>query len=139
MVPSTSGWPAWPIRISVPAAGHVALALGVDLGDQRAGRVEHRQAARLRFVDHRLGDAVGAEHRHRAVGNFIQLLDEDGALALELLDHMAVVDDLVADIDGRAEFLERPLDDLDRPDDAGAEAARLSHKNPHPDQFLPSA
>ena len=58
-------------------------------------------------------------------------------LRFERLDHMAIVDDLVADIDRRAEFLERPLDDVDRPHDAGAETSGLSHKNPHPDQFLP--
>jgi len=81
---------------------------------------------------------VGAENRHGAVGNFIQRLDKDRAHALELLDHMTVVHDLVADIDRGAEFLERATDDLDRPYDARAETPRLSHKNPHPDQFLPS-
>ena len=30
-----------------PARVDVSLALGVDLGHQRAGRVQHRQAARL--------------------------------------------------------------------------------------------
>ena len=121
------------------AARHVSLALDVDLGDQRARGIEDRQAARLRLVDDRLGDAMGAENRHGAVGNFIQRLDEDRAHALELLDHMAVVDDLVADIDRRAELLEGPLDDLDCPDHPRAEPPRLSHKNAHPDQFLPSA
>ena len=43
---------------------------------------------------------------------------------LQAVDHMAVVDDLVAHIDRRAVLLDRPLDDLDRPVDAGAEAAR---------------
>ncbi len=80
---------------------------------------------------------MGAEDRHGAVGNLIQLLDKDRAHALELLDHMAIVHDFVADIDRGAEFLESPLDDLDRPHDAGAETSGLSHKNPHPDQFLP--
>ncbi len=46
-------------------------------------------------------------------------------LARKRLDHMPVVHDLVPHIDRGAEFLERPLDDLDRPLDAGAEAARL--------------
>ena len=36
---------------------------------------------------------------------------------------MAIVDDLVAHVDGRAELLQRQLDDLDRPVDAGAKAA----------------
>src|SRR5258707_5977903 len=52
---------------------------------------------------------------------------------------MTVVHDFMADIDRGAEFLERPLDDLDRPDHPRTEPPRLSHKNPHPDQFLPSA
>ena len=36
---------------------------------------------------------------------------------------MAIVDDLVAHIHRRAELLQRQLDDLDRPVDAGAETA----------------
>ena len=73
----------------------------------------------------RLGDAVRREdHRLAGVGNFVELLDEHRALRLQALDDVAVVDDLVADIDRRPEFLERQLDDLDRPVDAGAEAAR---------------
>ena len=40
------------------------------------------------------------------------------------VDDEAVVDDLVAHIDRRAEPLERQLDDLDRAIDAGAKAAR---------------
>ena len=42
---------------------------------------------------------------------------------------MEVVDDLLADVDGRAVQLERPLDGLDRPLDAGAVAARRSEKH----------
>ena len=38
----------------------------------------------------------------RVVRHLVELLDEDRALALELLDHGAVVHDLVADIDRRA-------------------------------------
>jgi hypothetical protein len=35
------------------------------------------------------------------------------------------VDDLFADVDWRAESLERDADDINRPDHAGTEAARL--------------
>ena len=115
------------------AARDVPLALDVHLGNQRAGRVEHRQAARLGLIDDRLCDAMGTENRHRAVRDFVQLLDEHRALALERLDHMTVVDDLVTHVDRRAELLERPIDDVDCPHDAGAKAARLSQKYPHPD------
>jgi hypothetical protein len=67
---------------------------------------------------------MGGEH-HRAVGRAVgELLHEDRALGLEAVDHEAVVDDLVADVDRGAPLLQRHLDDLDRPVDAGAEAAR---------------
>ena len=47
MVPSTSGWPAWPISAtSKPFA--VSLTFFVNLGDQRAGRVDHAQSALAR-------------------------------------------------------------------------------------------
>ncbi len=39
-------------------------------------------------------------------------------------DHESVVNDLVAYVDGRPVFLERKLDDLDGPVDAGTKAAR---------------
>jgi hypothetical protein len=43
---------------------------------------------------------------------------------------MPVVDDLVADIDRRAEARKRAFDDLDGADDTGAEAARLGEDYP---------
>jgi hypothetical protein len=63
------------------------------------------------------------DHRH-AVGHLVQFLDEDRALGLQRVDHELVVDDLVPDIDRRAIFLDRQLDDADRAVDARAEAAR---------------
>ena len=77
-----------------------------------------------------LGDAVrGEDHRLVGLRDFVELLDEDGALRLQAVDDVAVVDDLVADIDRRAEFLERQLDDLDGAVDAGAEAARRAEQD----------
>ena len=58
------------------------------------------------------------------VGNLVELVDEHRAEPAQAVDDEAVVDDLVAHIDRRAEPLERELDDLDRAVDAGAEAAR---------------
>jgi hypothetical protein len=108
-----------------PAFRHIALALVVDLGDQRAGGVEHRQAARRGFLLHTARHAVGAEDSDRKRRHLGEILDEDGALVLQAFDHVLVVDDLVADIDRRAIFLERALDDLDRPHHARAKASRL--------------
>jgi len=69
---------------------------------------------------------VGAEDERRARRNVGEVLDEDRAFALEIVDDVGVVDDLVADVDRRAELVERALDDLDRAIDARAEAARLT-------------
>ena len=64
------------------------------------------------------------EDHRPVVGHFVELVDEDRAEIAQPLDHEAIMDDLVADIDRRAESLERELDDLDRAIDAGAETAR---------------
>jgi len=52
-------------------------------------------------------DSVGREDDGRAFGNLVHLVDEDCAHRLEVADDMDVVDDLLADIDGRAVQLER--------------------------------
>jgi hypothetical protein len=70
-------------------------------------------------------DAVGGEHRDRAFGDrVVELLDEHRAALAQLLDHVLVVDDLLADVDRRAVQLEGALDALDGAIDAGAVAAR---------------
>ena len=55
------------------------LGLAVDLGDQRAGRVDEGQAAVLRGGRHRLGHAVGREDHRPVVRDFVQLVDENRA------------------------------------------------------------
>ncbi len=55
-----------------------------------------------------------------------QFLDENRAKRLKPFDDVAVVDDLVADIDRRAIFLERQDNDLDGAIDAGTETSRLA-------------
>ena len=65
----------------------------------------------------------------RARGRLLELLDEHDALGLELLDDEPVVDDLVPDIHRWSVELERPLHNVDRPHDAGAEAARRAEDN----------
>ena len=69
-----------------------------------------------------------AEDHRRAVGHLVEFLHEHRAACLELVDHEPVVDDLVAHIDRRAEPLERALDDLDRPVDTSAKAARRGNQ-----------
>src|SRR5690606_38117492 len=54
----------------------------------------------------------------------VELVDEHGPALAQLLDHVLVVDDLLADVDGRSVELERPLHRLDRAIDAGAVTPR---------------
>src|SRR5260370_27713891 len=80
-----------------------------------------------------------AENRHRAGGHLVQFLDEAGALGLERFDDIAIMHDLVADIDRRAILLQRALDDLDGADDPGAKPARLGKNDLHSLHPYPSS
>ena len=71
---------------------------------------------------------MGREDDRLALGHLGLLVDEDRAALLELADDMQVVDDLLPHVDRRAVQLERPLDRLDRPFDAGAVAAGRGEK-----------
>ena len=60
-----------------------------------------------------------------AVGDFIFAVDKDGALAAQLIHNEAVMNNFLADVDWRAEGFEGDANNIDRPDYAGAEAARF--------------
>src|SRR6202035_4687513 len=125
-VPTTSGWWECPIRrISRPrlkwiAASRWAL---VTSGQGAAGekKFRGRESAGRDF-----GPPVGRKHHWRVgiVGDFGQFLDENRALGLEAVHDIAVVDDLVADIDRGAVDGQRPFHGVDRPHHAGAKAPR---------------
>ena len=112
------------------AVGGEAARRDVDLGHQRAGGVDRAQAARGGVLVHRRGDAVGGEDDHLALRHLGLLLDEDRAALGQLLDHVLVVDDLLAHVDGGAVELERALDRLHGAVDAGAVAARGGEQDP---------
>ena len=112
------------------AALEMNRSLAVHLGDQRAGRVQREEIAGAGVGRNRFGNPMGREHDRGVgiVGNFGEFLDEDRALGLQTVDHVAVMHDLVADIDGGAIDGERPFDGIDGPHDPGAEATgRTKH------------
>ena len=78
-----------------------------------------------------VGDPVRTENGDRPGGHFRQVLDETRALRAQGLDDMAVVHDFMPDIDRRAKLCQRLLDDVDGPDYAGAEPARLRKHHMH--------
>src|SRR5229473_2595288 len=109
----------------------IALALAVHLGDERAGGIDHRQRAALGGLLDGARNAMGAEDGDAAGWDLVEFIDEMRALGAQPLDHVAVVDDLMAHIDRRTIFLERLFDDLDGPLDAGAEPSGLGQDDPH--------
>ena len=78
-----------------------------------------------------------AEDGQRAGRDLAQVLDEARAFGLQRVHHVTIMDNLVAHIDRLAIFFERPFDDVDRPDDAGAKPPRLGKKDLHPLTFSP--
>src|SRR4029079_19144299 len=69
----------------------------------------------------------------------VEAVDELHAASGEVVDHVAVVDDLVEDVYGGAVDLERALDDLDCAVDAGAEAAGVGEADVHQGLALSNA
>jgi hypothetical protein len=71
---------------------------------------------------------VSAVNDALAFRDFIDRIDENCAFALEFLDDETVVDNFLADVDRRAEGFKSDADDVDRPDNSGAESAGLKQK-----------
>jgi hypothetical protein len=115
----------------VTAALAMDLRLAVNLGDQRAGGVDREETACGGARGHGFGHPVGGkDHRRAGVRDLVKLAHENRALSPEALDHVLVVNDLVTHINRRTMHRERPLDSVDRPHHAGAEAARRAEQDP---------
>ena len=65
----------------------------------------------------------GTIPNHEYAENLGQVLDEDRALGPQAFDDVAIVHDLMADVDRRAIERQRPLDRVDGANHPGAEAA----------------
>ena len=106
------------------AAPKMNFGLAMHFGDERAGRIDRDQVAAAGVDRHRSRHPMGGENdRDAGVRYFVEFLDEDGALLAQAIHHIAVMDDLMADIDGLAIDGERLLDGVDRPHHAGTKAA----------------
>ena len=67
-----------------------------------------------------------------APGDLVEVFYKDDAAILEAGDHVAVVDDLVKDVDRLAgENVQDLIDHVDRHAHAGAEAAWIGQQDPH--------
>ena len=115
-----------------PAAQRGLLArLQVHLGHQRAGGVDDLQLPILRLPHHRVGHAVGREHRHRTGRHVVQAVNEHRAAAAQVGHHVAVVHDLVEHVHRGAMQLQGTFNDVHRPHHTGTEAAGLCQQHLH--------
>jgi hypothetical protein len=102
------------------SVGTEAARLRVNLVDERTGRVDDVQPAALGLCAHFRRYSVCGEDHGGTVGHLFELVDAHCASSLQLVDHMAVVDDLLAHVDGCSIAVKRTLDHLNGPLDAGA-------------------
>ena len=102
----------------------MALGFVVHLGHQGAGGIDRNHPAGLGGGGHGFRHAMRGKDHRAVIGAVVQFLDKDRPFGAQVLDHIAVVDDLMPHIDRGAPFLDRHLDDLDRPVHPGAETAR---------------
>ena len=104
--------------------GVLGARLDVHFGNQRTNGVDAKQVACLGCRGDALGDPMcRKDHRCGRFRDLVELLHKNGAFRLEIINHVAIVDDLVSHIDRRSELLQRQFDDPDGAIDAGAKAA----------------
>ena len=72
-----------------------------------------------------------AENRHRTRRDLIDVLDEAHTLGLQGLHDVAIVDDLVTNVDRRAELFQGAFDNLDGTHHSRAKAARFCKEHLH--------
>src|SRR6202011_3991409 len=92
--------------------GREAHRLAMNLRHERAGGVDRAKATLLGAGTDARSDAVGGEYADSALGHLGLLVNEDRSPLAQPGDHVLVVDDLLADVDGRAVDLERSFDGL---------------------------
>src|SRR6202522_92137 len=97
----------------------------VYLGDQRAGSVDDAQSALDAVLAHLRGNSVSAVDDSLAIRDLFFAVDENGALALQLLHNKAVMDNLFAHVDGRAESFKGDANHVDGANHASAESPGL--------------
>ena len=89
--------------------------LHMHLGHQRARGIKNSEAALNGFVLNGAAHPVRAEHQGSAWWHVVQVFNEDGTLFFQVVDHKGVVHDFVAHINRTAKFVQRALDNFNRP------------------------
>ena len=76
----------------------------MNLGDQRTSRIKHAQSAFGSFGYNYFGDAMSRKYHYISRRDFIQFFDENSTFVTQVIDHIGVMHDVVADIDWCAKF-----------------------------------
>ena len=74
---------------------------------------------------------MGGKDGDAARRHLVQFIDEIGALGAQAFDDMAIMDDLMPDIDWGAEFIDGAFDNFDGAFDTGTKTAGLGEDYLH--------
>ena len=84
----------------------ITFGLKMDLGHKRACGVKHFKIPFHCLFPYLRGNSVGGKDRMGTFRDLIQFVHKDHPLFPQSTDHMAVVDDFMADINGRSELFQ---------------------------------
>jgi len=101
----------------------------MNFGNQRAGGINYSQMSCLSPGSDRRRNTVGAENDHCPCRDLVNLIHKDGSLGGERLDHVLVMDNLPAHINGGLEKLEGHVNHVNSPIHTSAESARLGEQD----------
>src|SRR5207237_7399563 len=101
----------------------------VNLRDQRTSGVDNLELSRFAGLPDFRGHPVCAVDNPRSLRHVLDAVDKNCTLSRQIVDHIAVVNDLLADITRGTEGLERDANDIDRPHYAGAKSSRLQQED----------
>lgn len=93
----------------------------VNLGHQGAGGINDSKTALLSLRAHLGRNPVGAEDAGGSFGNLMDIVNKNDASTTEVFNDMAIVNDLVEDINGQWEKSQCSLHDVNGPHHTGAE------------------
>jgi hypothetical protein len=100
----------------------------MNFGNQRTGGINYSQMFCLRPGSDCWRNTVGAEDYHCPCRDLVDLIYKDGSLGGERLDHVLVMDNLPAHINGGREKLEGHVNHVNSPIHTSAESARLGEQ-----------
>jgi hypothetical protein len=112
-------------RVAIPSKTN---GFDVNLGYQRTRRVNNPKSPPLTGLTHLRSHAVSGVNDTFTLGDLIDAIHKDRTLGDQFFDHVAVVNDFLPDVDGRAEGLQCDTNDIYGTDHTGTEASRFEEE-----------